>query len=415
MNMIYKTASYLLLISVYGFTWLVAVLGRVVPRRRWKPIGRIAVTGTFFNPNWYLSHITPLTRCGVEEVILIIDEPMQPLDKVRFVCPPKWLAKLIGRAGAKLIWMIIVGVRYRPDLYMGYHLAPGACSALLAGKLLGRPACYQMTGGPVEIVGGGYAAVDSFEGALGHPSRLIEALATKVVRQFELVVVRGNQAKKFLRVRHLKSTVAVITGSVDGCRYPTEKDRDIHLLYCGRLSPIKQVHQFIAMVDRVRRTLPDVRAEILGDGLLKADLQAYAEQLDLAENIAFLGKIEDVQSHMVRSRVFVLTSMSEGLSIAMAEAMSTGAVPVVADIGELSDLVVDNVNGYLVRPNCIEEYAERALVLLQNQVLWKEFSYKASEAARRYCDIEVVSEKWRQHIDDTVAQALGHRCQDGVM
>jgi len=98
--MIRKTASYILLVSVYGFTWLVAVLGRVIPRRRWKPTGRIAVTGTIFNPNWYLSHIMPLTHCGVKEVILIIDEPMQPLDKVRFVCPPKWLAKLISRAGA---------------------------------------------------------------------------------------------------------------------------------------------------------------------------------------------------------------------------------------------------------------------------------------------------------------------------
>ncbi|MDX9880296.1 MAG: glycosyltransferase [Sedimentisphaerales bacterium] len=414
MSTIRRIASYGLLVSVYAVTWLVAVVGYAIPRRRWKPNGRILVTGTFFNPNWYLSHILPLARSGLEEVLLIVDEAQQPIEKVRFLCPPRWLAVLTTRAVAKAVWMIIAGIRYRPDLYMGYHLMPGSCSALLAGRLLGRPACYQMTGGPVEIVGGGYGAIDSPESALGRPSRLIESLATKVVRQFDLVVVRGNQAKRFLEARHPKGTVAIITGSINGSARSSRHDRLVHLVFCGRLSPIKQVHQFIALVDRVRCVIPGVRAEILGDGPLKAELQAYARQLGLTENIAFLGKTGDVQSHMVRSRVFILTSMSEGLSIAMAEAMSAGVVPVVAEIGELGDLVKDGENGYLVRPNCTEEYAARTLSLLRDEALWQQLSRKAIEAARSYCDIETVSEKWRRHIQGTVARASGHPRQHDV-
>lgn len=414
MGTVRRIASYILLVSVYGLTWLVAVLSRIIPHRRWKPTGRIMVIGTFHNPNWYLSHITPLARSGMKELLLVVDEPQQPVERVRFVCPPRLASRVLGRAGAKALWMIISGLRYQPDLYMGYHLLPGSCSALLAGRILGRPACYQMTGGPVEIIGGGYAAVDSREGALGRPSRLIEALATAVVRQFELVVVRGNRAREFLSARHLKGAVAVITGSVDGGKHQLKDNRDIHLLYCGRLSPIKQVHQFIALVSQVRNTMPDVRAEILGDGPLRSDLQANVEELDLVDSITFRGKTEDVQSYMLRSRVFVLTSMSEGLSIAMAEAMSAGAVPVVADIGELSDLVVDGVNGYLISPNCIEEYAERTLSLLQDRTLWAEFSGKAIEAARLYCDSHVVAEKWWKHLGDTVARASGHRYEGHV-
>jgi len=122
MGIIRKTASYILLISAYIFTWLVAVLGRMIPRKPWKPTGRIMVTGSIFNPNWYLSHITPLTRSGVTEVILVIDEPQQPLERVRFACPPKWLARIISRAGAKAIWVFYAGIRYRPDLFIGYNL-----------------------------------------------------------------------------------------------------------------------------------------------------------------------------------------------------------------------------------------------------------------------------------------------------
>ncbi|MDT8302441.1 MAG: glycosyltransferase [Sedimentisphaerales bacterium] len=362
------------------------------------------VTGTFHNPNWYLSHMTPLTLSGFREIILVVDEPQLPLEKVTFVCPPKWISKLLSRAGAKAIWMTITGLRYQPDLYMGYHLTPGACSALVAGKLFGRPSCYQMTSGPVGIIGGGIGAIDSVGGALGHPSKLIEAMAIKVVRQFELVVVRGNNAQEFLASHDIKETVAIITGSVNSCPKIPQIDRVIHLIFVGRLSIIKQVHQFIEIVSAVRRIMPNIRAAIVGDGPLMSDLQNYAEELGLTNNIEFLGKRKDVDSILYNSQIFVLTSKSEGLSIAMAEAMAAGTVPVVADVGDLRDLIIDGVNGYLVKPNCIDEYTKKIMSLLQDPSLLEKYSFRAVEAARTYCDIEVISKKWQQNLQNVVLQ-----------
>jgi glycosyltransferase involved in cell wall biosynthesis len=360
------------------------------------------VTGTFHNPNWYLSHIVPLTLSGFREIILIVDEPLLPVDKVRFVCPPKWLAKLISRAGAKAVWMIVAGLRYRPDLYMGYHLTPGACSALVAAKFMGRPSCYQMTGGPVGIMGGGYKAIESVGGLLGRPSRLIEAMAIGVVRHFDLVVVRGTKAREFLARHNIKNTVAIITGSVDGWSEMPQGDREIQIVFVGRLSYIKQVHQFIEVVNVVKRTFPDLRAAIVGDGPLMADLRAYSEKLGLMDNIEFLGKREDVESIVVRSKIFVLTSKSEGLSIAMAEAMASGTVPVVADVGDLGDLIEDSVNGYLIKPDCVDEYAKKIVLLLQDPAVLEKYSIKAAITAKERCSIAVITRKWRQELQNVV-------------
>lgn len=405
MRIIRRAAAYFILTTVYGVTYIVSLLGRIIPRRKWKPNGRIMVTGTFHNPNWYLSHVTPLARSGVKEVILVVDEPQLPLEKVRFVCPPRWVARLLSRAGAKAIWMIIAGIRYRPDLYMGYHFGPGPCSALVAGKLLGRPSCYQMTGGPIVIKGGGVDAIGSVGGSLGQASGFIEALALRVIRKFELVVVRGSRAKEFLATHGVEKSVAVITGSVNGFPSRQQDDREIDLVFVGRLSPIKQVDQFITIVDAVARAMPNVRAAIVGDGPLMADLRARVERLELTDNIEFLGKRKDVGAILARSKVFVLTSKSEGLSIAMAEAMAAGTVPVVADVGELGDLAIDGVNGYLVKPNSIDEYEKNILSLLQDQTLWEEYSFRAIKDARAYCDIEVVSNKWRHHLREVVYRA----------
>jgi len=410
--MVRKLGAYILLVSIYGFTWLVAKVCDLIPRRQWKPTGRIMVTGTFFNPNWYLSHIAPLARSGVKEVILVVDEPQLPLDRVRTVCWPRWISWILGRPIARAIWVLIAGIRYQPDLYMGYHLGPGACTSLVVGKLLGRPTCYQMTGGPVEVIGGGVYAAEGIGAPLGKPSRVIEAMALAVVKQFDLVVVRGSKAKGFLATHGIKESVATITGSVRNHLPASSSDRDIHLVFVGRLSPIKQVEQFIAIVNMAKHTIPDVRAAIVGDGPLKVDLQARASELRLDENIEFFGQRKDVESVLLRSKIFVLTSKSEGLSIAMAEAMCAGVVPVVADVGELGDLVIDGANGYLIEPNDIDECAAKALSLLQDHALWSRYSCKAIEAARDHCDIEVVSGKWQRHLRETVCRASGRYSED---
>ncbi|MEE9168292.1 MAG: glycosyltransferase family 4 protein, partial [bacterium] len=105
------------------------------------------------------------------------------------------------------------------------------------------------------------------------------------------------------------------------------------------------------------------------------------------------------------SRIFVLTSKSEGLSIAMAEAMAAGTVPVVADVGDLGDLVKNGVNGYLIEPNRIDEYAEKIVQLLQDPAMLEKHSIRAAEVAKKRCGVAVISRKWRQELQNIVLQA----------
>ena len=222
-----------------------------------------------------------------------------------------------------------------------------------------------------------------------------------------MLIVRGSKAKDFLASHGITRSVAVITGSVRSDQHASGGSRDIHIVLVGRLSPVKQVGQFITVVDVARRAMPDIRAAIVGDGPLRADLQAHTNQLGLGGCIEFLGQREDVGAFLARSKVFVLTSQSEGLSIAMAEAMAAGAVPVVADVGDLSDLVIDGDNGHLIEPGNIEEYAGKIVALLQDEALWMRFSDRAREAARKLCGIDVVTEKWRTSLRRAVCDASG--------
>jgi len=400
--MIRSLAAYIVLLISYTATGLLARLGRAIPRRKHKATGRILITGTFHNPGWYRSHILPLSRSGAAEVILAVDRPQQALPAVSFCCPPRLLSRIVGRALSRFIWMIVTALQSGPDLCMGYHILPGACSALITAKLLGQASCYQMTGGPIELLGGGVFSESWLSGSLSKPSALLERLAISVVRQFDLVVVRGPKAKKYLEQKGIDQTVAIITGSVC-CTDPTEPDnRSIDLLFVGRLTEIKQPMQFIQIVHAVKQAIPTVRAAVVGQGPALNDLKARTEDLGLTQCIEFMGKTDQVEQILARSKIFVLTSRSEGLSIAMAEAMAGGVVPVAANVGELGELVTNGVNGYLITPNRIDQYADHIVSLLKDRQLWTKCSQAAVEAVISQMDISVVSQCWNRQLQKLI-------------
>ena len=377
------------------------------PGPRWQPTGRILVVGTFYNPNWFLSHVRPLAQSGLEEIIVVTDEPQGDIERVRFACPPRWASRVLGRTVAKLVWTVVAGLRSRPDLYMGYHIIPNSVVALIAGRLLSRPAAYQMTGGPIEVLDGGIGSENSWMTKLAWPSPFLERLALAVVKEFDLVVVRGTTARRFLGEHDVTDAVAIIPGSVDTRYLSTVADRWCDLLYVGRFTETKRPLEFVEIVAASATAFPTLRAVMVGDGPLMDEVRERAKRLGIADRLELRGKTSDVADLLGRTRVFVLTSRSEGLSIAMAEAMMAGAVPVVTRVGDLGDLVSDGDNGYLLEPGDRTGFATRIQQILADPPLWARLSAAAVTTARAHVGLERVSALWAQHIPAVVARCSG--------
>jgi len=368
--------------------------------RRPAELRKVAVVGTFYNTNWFLSHAVPLTRAGIEELVVVTDAPPAAVPGIRFVCPPRWVRSAAGRTIAKLAWLFLAGLRHRPAVYMGYALMPGAVMALIAGRAFGRPVCYQMTGGPVEVAGGGFGAENPVLSRLARARPGLERLALRLVREFDQVIVRGRRAKAYLVERGVPPpAVAVIPGSVDPGSFVAPPERTLDLVFVGRLVELKQPLQFVEILAAVATHRPSTRALMIGGGPLEDAVRGHASALGVSGRLELAGKSDQVAALLARSRVFVLTSRTEGLSIAMAEAMMAGVVPVVADVGELSELVCSGSNGYLVTPNDVAAFAGHIVDLLAQPLLWSRLSTAAAAAARAHVGLDHVSSLWRTQLD----------------
>ncbi len=392
-----------LLIKVCAVAWTIACVGRMLRRPRRRAVGRMFATGTFYNDNWFLSHARPLAAAGLGEVVFVADEPLSVTmpNGVRFDCPPRWLRKCAGRAGSKALWMTWLGIRDGADVFMGYHIFPGAITALIASAIGGGRAVYQMTGGPIEMIGGGWQAENPVMAAIGKPSPWVERWMVQVVRRFDRVIVRGQRAAEYIRGLHGRGQVDVITGSVD---IPDvvrdQQDRRCDMLFVGRLGAMKRPVLFVETVARVRDAFPDVRAMMIGGGAMASDVREAVERLELTANIDVIGQSDDVATAMHDSRLFLLTSSSEGLSISMLEAMATGCVVVVSDVGELSDVVRDGVTGHLVRGGQAGEFADCVTRLLGDGERCAALASAGREAAIAMASVEAVGVRWQASLGD---------------
>ena len=381
----------------YGFALLTAKLFGHARAKSARIPRKILVVGTFHNPNWFLAHITPIVQTEIATVFLVADGYVAPMENVQHIMPATWACRLFTRAGAKFIWAVGSAFRFKPDLYMGYAIFPGATISLVLGRLFRRPACFQLTSGQLELAGGGYAAENRILSALGWPSMWIERLAAALTRQFELMIVRGGQAEQYVRELGHTGAIEVVTGSVDMPDQVSDlSDRPIDIVFVGRLTERKRPEDFVAVVNGVCEQLPNVRALIVGDGPDRNSIEAEIEKRGLEHNIELAGVRSDVLSLLDQSKLFVLTSRWEGLSIAMMEAMAAGCVPICSHVGDLEDILKHDHNGYLNRIGDVSAFVDRALLLLSDDEKWTLFSTRARSAAVDTVSRQAVTARWRE-------------------
>jgi glycosyltransferase involved in cell wall biosynthesis len=131
----------------------------------------------------------------------------------------------------------------------------------------------------------------------------------------------------------------------------------------GRLNPEKDHATLLRAVDRVVRTDPSFRLEIAGEGPCREDLYRLAGERSLAGHVRFLGQVQDIPTLLGRAGLFVLSSLSEGVSLTLLEAMASGLPVVATRVGGNPEVVADGQTGRLV-PSADPEALAAALLEL---------------------------------------------------
>jgi glycosyltransferase involved in cell wall biosynthesis len=171
----------------------------------------------------------------------------------------------------------------------------------------------------------------------------------------------------------------------------------------ARLQPEKGVDNFVQAAARVAPLFPEAHFVIAGDGPLRQELEALADDLALGDRVHFLGFRADASALISSLDVVVVPSLTEGSPLITLEAMAAG-VPVVASaVGGIPDQVRHDEEGLLVPPGDAGAIGDAILALLRDPARARSLG----EAGRRRAASEFDQATMVRRIEDVYRDVLG--------
>lgn len=181
-----------------------------------------------------------------------------------------------------------------------------------------------------------------------------------------------------------------------------DNDDSLCIGTCAQLTSYKGWPDFLRVIYLIKNKFPKLKCIIVGDGPLKGEVLNRAHSMGIFDMIDLVGFKKDVTHYLQKMDIFLMTSWSEGLPVAIIEAMAAGLPVVATSVGGVPELVIHGETGYLGPPNNPEVIAKYASMLLENKELRKKLGKSGRERVKEHFIIQkMVSEYEKIYIDCT--------------
>ena len=147
---------------------------------------------------------------------------------------------------------------------------------------------------------------------------------------------------------------------------------------------------------KVVREVPQIKFLLIGDGPKRKELEQQVAEYGLSENIIFPGYQKEIHNHLKTLDIFVLSSLWEGFSIALLEALALELPIVATDVGGNSEIVNNNVTGMLVPSKDPPALKKALLTLYGDQNLRQTFARNGREHFVKNCTVLTMVEKYHR-------------------
>lgn len=339
----------------------------------------------------------PLLESGIaSRVVWLTRNNIAPIPGLTVIVVPDHPRPLFR--SILFLWSAIkLAKREEFQLVMAYNVMPFGLFAYLIKKLTGSFLGVNIIGGHQEISGGSTRTENRLLSRYPRLGFLFERLNRFLVRKADFVTVTGTRTKTYLETMNIDPDRIFVMPSIPDHRrfFAADQAVEYELITVSSLIPRKRIDFFIEIVAAVQQKLPGVRAAIVGDGPLRTELEAMTVARGLETNIVFLGLREDVDLLFRQSRLFILTSILEGLPLSIMESMACGVVPVVGNVDDIADLVCDGENGFLVDPRDRSAYVNAIARLLGDDRLRRALADHAVQSVADFYTLERAAARWQ--------------------
>lgn len=238
-------------------------------------------------------------------------------------------------------------------------------------------------------------------------SRLARMLTVSAASAADLILAQGTAVESYLGSLGIQA-IRVIETPLERDdfveRQPGTDNSSLRLLTISRLVPSKNLTALLEAIARRKEAGANLHLEVVGEGEERQKLETFRRRLDLDREVSFVGHVEDrqrIRELLSNANVFVLPSLTEGISWSILEAMAAGTPVIAAQVGGLPDILTDGQDALLVKTPTPQSLAEALRRLEHAPALRRQLGSNARERAGT-----LLHTAWVQQFRDIIKSRL---------
>ncbi len=271
------------------------------------------------------------------------------------------------------------------DVLHVHYAIPHASAAYMAKKILAAeginiPFITTLHGTDITLVG---------------KDSSFEPVITFAINESDAVTAVSESLKQdTLKHFNVKRTIEVIpnficldqynyNGSVENIQKSVAPNGERILIHISNFRKVKRTEDVIRVFDIVRKSIP-AKLLMVGDGPDRHKLEELCRELGTCDLVTFVGKVKDTERILAASDLFILPSETESFGLAALEAMAAKTPVISTNTGGIPEVNRNGVSGYLSNIGDIEEMAENAIKILEDDEKLKTFKKSAFETSKEF-------------------------------
>jgi len=163
----------------------------------------------------------------------------------------------------------------------------------------------------------------------------------------------------------------------------------------ANLRPVKNQKLLLDMAAELKGKNIDLLLVIVGEGIERRKLEKIIREKEIENNVLLTGRKENVGEYLCASDLFVLVSLWEGMPGSVMEAMACSLPVISTDVGDIKELVENNINGYIIGNNSEKELMKKVVYLYNNRNEVDKFGKKSFLKIKNYSFGKMIREHER--------------------
>ena len=176
------------------------------------------------------------------------------------------------------------------------------------------------------------------------------------------------------------------------------------VVHTSNFRKVKRVQDVVHVFSKIRKEIPS-KLLLIGDGPERHNIEQLCRELDLCDDVRFLGKQDMIEEILSICDLFVMPSETESFGLAALEAMACQVPVISSNAGGIPELNINGVTGFMSDVGDVDDMAKNSLTILRTDESLKKFKSQALNRAKDF-DTQVITPMYEQYYAQVIEASM---------